>query len=388
MRSCSAPLLLVILLVASSARAGIMPRDSVVQMCASAELIVEGTADETGDGFTISAIHHDPSGKLESGDRIVVIHLSRHSRGSDHPFSTEQLPNTTLQAVLFLSSTKQDHQYTPMSCYADAEKGGGSRGLLWWNEKKCFGYAQMMNPGPYMLTDANSSHGTPDIKALRTEIDKGLETAARWHTMQAIGDPVEKAQAIADAWQEGGRIRSLLSLRKELRAIGKPAVPTLIDLLETAPRDARLNEVVLTLYDIGLSDPKAIAATTDHLIDRLNDPGPTARYYILCALTAARDKKAIPAIRPYLTNEKPGLQVRVQAAQALAAMGDRASFETIDSLLDEVIDQPRGRNGNDGFSETVDLLNVLNQLDPERAKASIQRIRDTPGLSNAVSHVR
>ena len=388
MRLCKALFILVFSLFTLPARADLMPHDSVVQMCASADLIVEGTADKAGDGFTISAVHHDPSGKLEPGDRITVAHLSSHSRTPNHPFATEQLPNTTRQAVLFLLSKKVDRLYTPISCYADPEKGGGSRGLLWWNDQKCFGYAQMINPGPYALTDGGNSHRTPDIKALRTEVKKGLKTAARWRELQAIKDPAKKAQAIAAAWQEGGPIRSLFSLRKELRKIGKLAVAPLKDLLETAPRDAQLNDVVLTLYDIGRSDPKTIASTTKLLIDRLNDPGPTARYYILSALTSTRDPKAIPAIRPLLTQEEFGMQVRVQAAEALAAMGDRASFDSIDLLLDEVIDQPRGRNGNHGFTEAVDLLNALNQLDSERAKASIERVRDTPGLSNAVSHIR
>jgi hypothetical protein len=366
-----------------------MPHDSVVQMCASADLIVEGTADQAGDGFTISAVHDDPSGKLKPGDRITVAHLSSHSRSPNHPFATVRLAETTRQAVLFLVSEKVAGQYKPISCYTDPEKGGGSRGLLWWNEEKCFGYAQIMNPGPYVLTDGESSHRTPDIKALRAGIEMGLETAALCRKLQAIEDPAKKARAIANAWQAGGPIRSILSLRIELRKIGQPAVPPLINLLKTEPRDAQLNDVMLTLYDIGRADSKAISETTELLIDRFKDPGPTARYYILSALTSTRDPKAIPAIRPTLAQKEAyGMQVRVQAAVALVAMDDQASFEPIDLLLDEVIAMPRGPNGNHGFSETVDLLNALNQLDPQRAKASIDRIRKTPGLSNAVSHIR
>ena len=378
-----------VVLATASALADLMPHYSIVQMSGRADLIVEGTADAEGDGFTLSAVHHDPSGTLKPGDRITVTHLSSHSRGPNHPAANERLPDTTRQAVLFLLWDKVGRQYTPISSYADPEKGGGSRGLLWWDQEKCYGYSQISNPGPYALVPGEQSHRVADIAALREAIGQGLELARAWDEIQAIESDVERAAAIAAAWQSRSAINQLFSLRIELREIGEPAIAPLIAILQDADESTNLNDVVLTLYDIGRKQPEQVARATDILIERLESPGRTSAYYILSAMTSARDPASIPAVRAAINNDQLDLQARTQAAEALAAMGDVESFASIEAVLDEVIAMPREPGDtNTGYSFAVDLLNALHQLDPERAKAAIAKVGKTPGISNATSHVR
>ncbi|MEM1355649.1 MAG: HEAT repeat domain-containing protein [Planctomycetota bacterium] len=369
---------------ASSAHAGLLPHTGITRMCADADLIVEGTADAEGDGLTISRIHHAAGLEVAEGDRITVAGLSQHSRQLYSLFGQDGVPIQTRRAVLFLVQDESDpSRLIPIDSHAH-----GSRGLLWWGDEKCLGYAQVMNPGPYGLVEAAQSHGVADIAALRQAIERGLGLTRDWREIEAIESDVERAAAIAEAWRNKPEMRRLFSLRTEFREIGEPCMPALIGLLEDADEQTNLNEVVLTIYDIGWQQPEAAARATGLLIKRLKAPGPTARYYILSALTSGKDPKAIPSVREAVTNQAFDLQVRTQAAVALAAMGDVESFESIERVLDEVIAIPRKPRQNTGFGYAVDLLNALHQLDAERARAAIGRVGQTPGLSNAVSHIR
>lgn len=167
--------------------------------------------------------------------------------------------------------------------------------------------------------------------------------------------------------------RCLSSVRGELRRVMGKLGPLAVGEIKTALAGARstdrIDRAVLILYDIG---PPARPAV-DVLLRLLPASATNKRwssYYLIAALGAIGDRRATRAVRPFLRS-KDG-QVSREAALALAAFGDRASFDAIARLIPA--NQQR-------WNDVAEVLRALHALDPRRARPHIARVLALPSLA-------
>ncbi len=361
--------LAVLLSMSSAAQATRLPHDSVQRMCVSADLIVAGT--HTGEGkVRVDHVFHASRAAIKPGDTIEVPAVAKHTKNLGWAREASD-PIQTDRVVLFLMQS-ENGALSPIHT-----AGEGSQGLFWLDDKTCYGYRQDWNPGPYRLARAEPS-GKGRVpggrEAMWAQVQLGLGLRKQWETIQAIKDGAERARRMAayllphtaPAGYDG-----CLDLRKAIRAIGPEAVPALTETIAKARPTDNLNTTVLTLFDIGLMHPKALESAVPAVCKLLENPGPTAPYYILSPLQAAGDPRAVPHVRPLLKHKDK--QVRGQAARTLAAMKDTDSFEAIVAL----IENPPPPQDRPGY--TREVTQALFELDPVRGRAIIQRIEATPG---------
>ena len=352
---------------------GILPRSSVQKMCFTADLILTGT--HIGNGkLRVEHVFYECVPTTKTIKTVDIPSIPKHSkiineffvRGKDVP------PINTKRLVLFLIKAK-DGTLEPIHMI-----GKGSQGLFWYDDGACYGYTQVVNPGPYCLTRSKPGISRGRIPngriAMWEEIKIGLEQRIQWEAIAATEDPVARAHKMAayllpHTAPEG--YTGSVNLRKKIREIGPEALPALVEVIKRAKHGDNLNTTVLILYDIGLSYPEALRPAVPLLCDLLQNPGPTSCYYILSPLKAAGDPQAISFVRPLLKHNSK--QVRGQAARALAAMKDLESFTSITALIE---DPP---NPKDRVGYTLEAARSLFELDPERARPIIEKIESHPG---------
>jgi hypothetical protein len=189
---------------------------------------------------------------------------------------------------------------------------------------------------------------------------------AEFRRVLSISDPNEKAVHLCRYIAPGlgpknyrGRYDS--HIRRHLRELGDCAVEPLVDILAKAKPGHRLNMVVLTLYDIG----KPAKPAVPHLVRMLQQKSRTSTYYILAALQTTGDLTVVDSVRPFLADED--MQVRAQAAETLAWLGDVDSFERIVTAIPEEI-------GDQNAHCIKDMCGALYGLDPARARPIIKRV--------------
>jgi hypothetical protein len=189
----------------------------------------------------------------------------------------------------------------------------------------------------------------------------GLAFKAKWEAVLKIQDPAVKAAKLAVYLKSEP---SLMGLRDEMAKLGAAAVPELIKAIRAGMTNGEdLNYPVLILYDIGKPAQPAVPV----LLELLEKPGKTSRYYICGALKTAADKSAIPYLRPMLKVDD--MQTAVAAAQALEALGDKESFDSIAALLPKL--KPVRSSMDVLWMD--DLLIVLAQMNWQAAEPIINR---------------
>jgi hypothetical protein len=350
-------------------------RDSIQQLCLKADLIARGT--HLGNGKVhLDQVFYGAPDPLKGRHSIEVPSIPNHSKvlawSHDPPIATERV-------ILFLRHNKNG-TLEPIDLFQH-----GSQGLFWYDydERACYGYEQLMNPGPYLLS--RKSRDIADPAAMWKAIDLGLALRKKWEAVQSIQDKRAKADAIAayllPHTAPPGYEMGTLELRQELAQLGPAAVGALVGVLKAALPDENLNTTVLALYDIGGARNGAadISAAVPALRKLLQRSGPTASYYVLCALTAAADPRAIPQVRPFLQDKSS--QMRGQAARALAAMKDAESFAAIAGLLQDSHDP------NERTASTLELAKALFQLDPARARPLIEQAERREGNAGLHSFI-
>ena len=187
-----------------------------------------------------------------------------------------------------------------------------------------------MNPGPFVLLTAKDSQNfdvqrTPQtIDDLRKEIEIGLANSSEWRRSLAIEDPSERAQALAryllkSTSPQGDKGTYREAVRKPMAALGKDAVPALIQVIRTAPTGEKFDTAVLVLYDIGPPSAPAIPI----LIELLSQPDRVFTGYLLSALGSSGDPRALPSLEKYLESENERLAG--DAKEALAKFRKRQS---------------------------------------------------------------
>jgi len=182
----------------------------------------------------------------------------------------------------------------------------------------------------------------------------------------SIADPNEKAVRLSDYLAPGRKPKGYNGrydwvLRKHLYKLGAHAVEPLVTILANAVPQHKLDMVVLTLYDIG----KEAQSAVPYLLKMLKQDCRTNRYYILSALQTTGDLTVVDSVRPFLASED--LQVRAQAAETLAWVGDIDSFDRIAAAIPR---QAKGENS----AYVRDMCKALRRLDPVRAEQITREI--------------
>ena len=242
--------------------------------------------------------------------------------------------------------------------------GDGSGGVFWLSDDACYRYFQPMNPGGYALTKCQMTPGD-----LHNQIEVGLAVAKEWEAVKALKDPKAMAEGMTvylrhATWPSGYEGEFYRELRERMPKLGTDAVSPVVEVLRAGMKAGEdLNLPVLILYDIGRPAQPAVPV----LLELLEKPGKTSRYYICSALKTTADKKAIPFVRPMLKVDD--MQTSVEAAQALKAMGDKGSFDSIAALLPKL--KPVRSSMDVLWMD--DLLTVLAQMNRQAAEPIINR---------------
>lgn len=299
------------------------PHDTVDAMCDEAEVILEGVW--LGDNRVKIDRVHKPSPLLkEESGAVEVSQLNEHSRTVGDGFDLAKTPLETKKLVLFLVREKKTGKWESIATI-NREGQCGSCGLFWFDDATCYGYQQVMNPGPYVLMTAKHSENfdpnriPKTIQALRKEIEIGLANSREWRRSLAIEDPTQRAQSLAryllkSSTPKGDKGTYREAVRKPLAALGKDAVPVLIQILRTAPDGERLDTTVLCLYDIG--PPAAQALPELHAL--LTQPDRAFTGYVLSALGSTGDARAVGDLEQYAKSNDERLAK--DAKEALARL--------------------------------------------------------------------
>lgn len=300
--------------------ADIFPQHTVDKMCDKADVIIEGTY--LGWDTVRIDKSHKTSPMLKKDSRTVeVARLRKHSRTLGYDFRGKGKVIKTKKLVLFLVHRTKTNKWESIATIA-----AGSCGLFWFDDATCYGYTQPMNPGPYVLFPAGDfARRVPKtVEKLRADIKTGLANSREWRRSLAIEDPSKKAQALAryllkSTSPKGDKGTYLYAVRKPIAALGKSAVPALIQVLRTAPADRKLDTAVLVLYDIGPPAARAIPELRA-LLDR---PDRAFTGYVLLALGSTGDARAIPDLSKYLKSDNARLAK--DAREALQMLRKRRS---------------------------------------------------------------
>ncbi len=270
------------------------PDYTVDAMCDMADVIIEGTY-LGKNGVQIDKVYKSSPLLPKEPKRIEVSQLDKHSRTLWRGFRNDDKTLETRSLVLFLVQ-KKPGEWVSMSTI-DGEGQCGSCGLFWFDDSACYGYTQAMNPGPYvLLPPEDAPRRIPKaIRDLRTDIKTGLANFREWQRSLAIENSAEKAWALSryllkNTSLKGDKGTYLYAVRKPMAALGKDAVPALIEVLRTTPAGEKLNQAVFILSDIG---PLAAPAVPD-LITLLGEPDRAYAGSVLYALGSTGDPRAVP----------------------------------------------------------------------------------------------
>ena len=189
---------------------------------------------------------------------------------------------------------------------------------------------------------------------------------AEFQRVLSIADPNEKAIRLSrylspTTAPKNYKGRYDYFVRKHLRELGECAVKPMVAILAEAEPRHRLNTLVLTLYDIGKEAKPAVP----HLVRMLEQKGRTSTYYILAALQTTGDLTVVDSVRPFLADKN--MQVRAQAAETLAWLGDTDSFDRIVAAIPEEISDQKAHY-------VKDMCGALYRLDPARARPIIRKV--------------
>lgn len=286
-------------------------------MCADADAIVVG---EQIDGDTVTVTKSIKGGADPAPATIVITDLVKHSKLIDAFWSRigkQPVKSLTTRHFVAFLERKEGNWYS----MATIEDSGlcGSCGMFWIQDDHCHWYVQAGNPGPYDLAEAKDFKSEAD---LMRAIEVGLSDAAHWSKALNTEDLALRAQAIAayslaSTSPEKPRTTYRSRAREPLRKLGASSVPALRSQLARWQAGDSLNEIVLTLYDIGHD---ARAAVPD-LVALLSQPERAHPYYVISALRTTGDQSNISDVKPFL--EHPHRQVREEAAAAVKALGEK-----------------------------------------------------------------
>lgn len=350
---------ILLLFSALQSKAGMLATPSVTGLCAEAVVIAEG--DHVGNGHLKVLKIYKGAEQVGTNSEIVVAGLEKCSKRVRYTGETLQID----RVVLFMDSKLQ-----PLY-----QIGDGSGGVFWLSDDACYRYWQPINPGGYALTKLQMK---PDD--LHTNIEVGLAVAKEWEVVKLLKDPKAMAERMAVylrqvTWPRGYDGEFDRELRERMPKLGADAVSPVVEVLRAGMKEGEdLNLPVLILYDIGRPAQPAVPV----LLELLQKSGKTFPYYICSALHTAGDPQAIPAIRALLGSGD--IQAEIEAAGALADMGDKQSFDAIATLLPKV---EAGRS-----DKMHDLLSALYRIDAQKAAPFVEQQLNNPAWAKSLDFIK
>lgn len=307
-----------------------LPQYSVDALCDEAEAIIEGVW-LGEDNVRINKVYKTSMLLKQESTAVEVSRLNLHRKTVGDAVFLPERPLETRKLVLFLVREKKTGKWESIFTI-NAEGRCGSCGLFWFDDSTCYGYQQMMNPGPYVLITAKDSENSVQqipktVQEFRKEIEIGLANSREWRRSLAIEDPVQRAQSLSryllrSSSPKGDKGTYREAVRNPLAALGKDAVPVLIQVLRTAPAGERLDTAVLSLLDIG--PPAAQALPELHAL--LAQPDRAYPHYVLGALGSTGDTRAVSDLQEYLKSDDGRLaQIAREALVTLRKRQTQAS---------------------------------------------------------------
>lgn len=288
-------------------------------MCHQADLIIEGIH-ESGNTVRVEKAYKGEPPLWKGAESIEVVDLQKHSKACWEGLRGPKATVESRRLVAFLEYDKESESWVSIST-SDDRGVCGSCGVFWFDDSTCYGYAQAVSPGPYRLFAAKDSDWrTPrTIDVLRAEIAQGLANSREWRRSVSIEDPEQKAKAIAryllkSTSPKGDKGSYMFHVREPMRSLGKQAVPSLIEVMKSAPAGESVGEAVLILYDIGPPAAEAVPA----LRDVLAKPDCDCIGYVLSALGSIGDARALSDIEKY--RDDADQDVANAARKAIAKM--------------------------------------------------------------------
>jgi len=313
-------LLLFLFCFAGTSNADMFPFWDVHWMCADADAIILGEQLQDDNVKVNRWIKGEPASAPAT---IVVTDIQKLSKslGAFWARAYKKQPSKILTTRRFLAFL--EHKGGGWQSMATIEDSGlcGSCGMVWIEDGRCYRYLQAANPGPYDLFEAK------DVKTeneLLTAIETGLRDDEAWQKALNNSDPILRTQALVQfallsSSPESPRNTHCFRVRELLRGLGQTAVPALRAQISKWRQGDSLDEVVLTLYDLGQDAREAVP----DLIQLLKQPEKAHPYYVLSALRTIGDSSNIDDIKPFLKHSHD--QVRKEAEAAIAALSKAKS---------------------------------------------------------------
>jgi len=362
-----------------------LPFVSIKGMTMKADVILAGEV-EGEDEVRIKKIFHSVEPTLKEGGIMVIPSIPVHSRTMSnwfvYPPNAKDRDLKTKELVLFLKSN-QKGVYEPIHFI-----GEGSKGLIWFNNDKCFGYYQISNPGGYSLIDSGTNMGgLPKGKGrLWEKIESGLKNRLVWESIKGINNPRERARKLADILVGGKPVRSNFegaNILGELKRIGRVAVPEIAAAMGKLQPDDDIAYLSHMLKDLAIGVPaedrakflEPIALPLARWLETSQSSDP---YHVFGILRWVKDPRAAEATRRFLKHKEK--RIRGEAAIALGSMGDKNSFSEIAGLL--VRSNEKNSSDYDHY-----LAWAIFQLNPEKARPFIEMAASREGNESLVKYI-
>jgi hypothetical protein len=251
--------ILLLLLAAPAARAGIRPSFNVESCAWFATHVVVVSEGEKIDGSL--TVLESWKGDLAPGEVISVPELAAFSTKSSRlikrPFwdrSTEpQQYVTGDRMILFLKekprAKSEEDESVRVRSWASANRWGDMNvSVLWVEGGQTYAFIQVMNPGDSLLIDYNKSED--EINKTFLEIDADH---ASFERAAAVKDPAARAEALEPFTTHELFLASEAAF-EGLRGCGRAALPTLRRLLRDETKLKTHEQVIETLAEIGGDD--------------------------------------------------------------------------------------------------------------------------------------
>lgn len=289
-------------------------------MCADADAIILGEQLQDDNAKVTKWIKGAPA---YAPATIVVtdIHKLSKSLGAFWARAYKKQPVKTLTTRRFVAFL--EHKDGGWQSMATIEDSGlcGSCGMVWIENSRCYRYLQAANPGPHDLYEAKD---VKTEKELLDAIETGLRDDEAWQKALNNSDQILRAQALVhyalpSSSPEAPRHTHCFRVRELMRGFGMAAVPALRAQIRKWRQGDSLDEIVLTLSDLGQDAHEAVP----DLVNLLKHPERANPYYVLTAIKTTGDSSNIDDIKSFLKHSNK--QVREEAEVAITTLSKAKS---------------------------------------------------------------
>jgi hypothetical protein len=362
-----------LLSVAAPVRAELLPEAEPYEDAGDVALVAEARV-TARDRVVLTRTLHAVTPLGADVRELRVSGLSRHSRkiGEFGPDEGREL--ATQDCVLFLDFDDATSAWVPVSAFPD-----GSAGVYWVQDGKVWSYAQVLNPGPLVLTPWRPGERPQDpqgtIEQLRADVAAGVAARRAWDEDLRTTDRRQLAAKLArwmrsDTSPDGPRHRRRkFAARLRLARLGSAAVPALLDVIRAEGDDEGRENAIGAIGDIGEAAADAVPA----LLLVAQSPGKLSRGVIAYALRGTASASSVVTLQKYFDEASlEDAQVLEYAADALVRLKDPTAEDRFAKKLPAKLDRLESSYG------VLAVLDKLHGLDDKRARAWLKPRADHP----------